>query len=363
MLESSPYLSLVIPTRNDDYPSNRLPVQNKCLQILQNQLEDAGIESEIILVEYNSEASKRHLWDSLRVGPAKRVTIRVIAVAPEHHRRFVRAESIPFHQTLAINIGLRRARGQFAAYRAADHIYSAPLVGFLAGKGLAENKVYRCDRFDIDPAAVEGMNPGDPDEVSRICEAHIAYQHKPLQVPPWYHIPTLHTNACGDFLLMSAARWRAVKGLHEGRRPIFLDYDSLVLHASHARGAAEEILPPECRVYKVDHGMKSICRIEAAWSPAWRQLDAFLMGRTNNTFATWMRILFNYPRRRDSRAGHRLLDSYERHFLLPAWLWARRFPVTRQNLIRWGLGGERLPEKVLARAVWDSGQSQGLKAI
>ncbi len=327
-------------------------MQNKCLRILQRQLEEAGIESEIIVVEYNSNPEAPHLWESLSVEEGKHVTIRVIAVDPKYHRRFAHSDRRPFHQTCAINVGLRRSRGAFAVYRAADHIYSEALIRFLGGKRLAEKSVYRCDRLDIDPAALERVKPEAPGDISAVCEAYVTHWHRPLEVPPWYHIPTLHTNASGDCLLMSRTLWMRLRGLHEGRNPVFLDYDSLVLHAAHAAGAREEILPPECRVYKVDHGMKSIARLTQVWPERWKRLDTFLMSRVNNTCATWGRIALNYPRRRDRNfAG--LLDSFERHFLFPAWLWSHGFPFVRQNLSRWGLEEERLPERAIARAAWD----------
>src|SRR5579863_9733970 len=117
-----PYLSLVIPTRNDDYPSNVLAVQNKSLVILQRQLEDAKIESEILVIEYNPDPSHPPLGDSLRVEQGRYVTIKVLPVDPRYHRRFRYSDRRVFHQTCAVNAGLRRSRGRFFAYRAADHI-------------------------------------------------------------------------------------------------------------------------------------------------------------------------------------------------------------------------------------------------
>ena len=348
----APYLTLVIPTRNDNYPSNLIPVQNKCLAILQRQLEEARIESEIIVVEYNPDASAPHLYESLRVEEGHYVTVRVITVASKHHRRFAYSDKRAFHQTCAINVGLRRSRGAFVVYRAADHIYSESLVRFLGSKTLLDDCIYRCDRFDIDKAALEKVQPEMSGGVSRICEGFIVNRYRAPESPACSGIPRLHTNACGDFLLMSRKAWLKVKGLREGRYPVFLDYDSLALHACCALGYRETILPPECRVYKINHGMKTVARIAQDWSPRWARLDRFLAANTNTATRTWARMLLNYPRRRDMTFEGVLLDSYERHFLLPATLWAHGFPFVRQN-IRWGLGHKRLPERVLARANWD----------
>lgn len=350
---AEPYLSLVIPTRNDNYPSNVLPVQNKCLSILQRQLEQVGLESEIIVVEYNSDPSNPHLSESLRVDGGRNVTIRVITVGPEYHRQFPHWQKRVFHQTCAVNVGLRRARGRFFVYRAADHIYSDALIRFLGKKTLLDDCIYRCDRFDINNVCLNALDPGRVEEISAVCERHVVDWHKPLDVPDSFHIPKLHCNACGDFLLMSRRVWLKVGGLREGRYPIFLDYDSLVLHASHALGSTEAILPASCRVYKVNHGMKTVARIQQEWSPRWKKFEQRIARTGNYTLLNWSRMLFNYPRRRDKTFDGFLLDSYERHFLLPAQLWAHRFPLVRQNYGDWGLATENLPEHLLACASWE----------
>src|SRR5579862_72645 len=167
-----PYLSLVIPTRNDTYPSNVLAIQNKCLAVLQRQMEDAGIPAEIIVVEYNPDPSRPPLRESLQVGPARCITIKVIGVPPEYHRRLRYWEKRVFHQSLAVNVGLRRSRGQFFVYRAADHIYSEGLVSFLSKMSLSQDSIYRCDRYDIDATAFDEISAGDPAAITSIFEKH-----------------------------------------------------------------------------------------------------------------------------------------------------------------------------------------------
>src|SRR5689334_1183710 len=130
---SYPYLSLVIPTRNDNY-ANVVIAQNKCLSILQRQLEDEKIVSEIIVVEYNPDPCQPRLYETLKVEPGQYVTIKLISVDPKYHRRFQYWKERPFHQTCAVNIGLQRSRGRFFVYRAIDHIYSDALLRWLGKK-------------------------------------------------------------------------------------------------------------------------------------------------------------------------------------------------------------------------------------
>ena len=349
-----PYLSLVIPTSNDTYPSNELRVQNKCLSILQHQLERARLESEILVVEYNPDPSRPHLHESLRVDEGHYVTIKAIIVDPKYHRRYRGWEKRRFHQTLAVNVGLRRSRGRFLVYRAADQVYSEALVRFLGERALAADEIYRCDRVDVTFPDWDAVQPDDVARISRTCEEHVVRRHGPIEVRPSYHIPVRHTNASGDFLLMSRDTWMKLHGLHEGRYPIFLDYDSLALHAAHRLGNREVVLPDDCCVYKLDHQLKTMDRLRQVWTPGWAKLDRSVRWCTSETTVNRLRMLLNYPRREDATFAGVLLDSFERHYLLPAQLWARGFPIVRQNFGDWGLSREDLTENTLVAGSWDS---------
>jgi hypothetical protein len=348
-----PYLSLVIPTRNDSYPSNIPAIQGTSLAILRRQLEDARIESEILVVEYNPAPSQPRLSETLRAfasGESKFVTTRVMTVDPREHRRFRHSNERVFHQTLAVNIGLRRSRGRFVVYRAADHIYSDALIDFLAGQTLHDDTIYRCHRVDVSRAAFEEIVPGDPASV--ICDRHTIRRYQQIAYEPSWRIPTLHTEACGDFMLMSRDLWMRIAGLHESKLPLFLDYDSVAFHAAFALTRSETILPNECCVYKLDHSLKSAERLQQSWSPGWQRLDRAMM-RAGTGWANLARAIFNYPRRVDRTFPSARLDSLERHFVLPAFLYAHGFPVRRQNFGRWGVAGATLEEATLTRAEWD----------
>ena len=351
-----PYISLVIPTRNDSYPSNILAVQNKSLLILQRQLEAARLESEILIIEYNADPSRPPLRESLQVHEGRYVTIKVISVGREHHRRLPSSDKREFHQTCAVNVGLRRSRGRFFVYRAADHIYSDGLIRFLSNKSPLEDCIYRCDRYDIDRTGFDAVPvAGSLNNISAVCDSHVVAWHQPLPVEPSYRIPALHANACGDFLLMARSLWLRIAGLRQGRSPIFLDYDSLALHAAYALCRHETILPRDCRVYKLSHGLKTVARITQVWPSRWKRLERILWLTGSTTLVNLARVLANYPRRVDRTVEGVLLDSYERHFVLPAFLWSHGLPFVRQNIGSWGLGDEPLPEAILASADWDDG--------
>jgi len=351
---SQPYLSLVIPTRNDSYPSNVLAVQNKSLLILQRQLEQARLESEILVIQYNPDPTRPLLDQSLQVDEGRYVTVKVITVPAEQHRRLPHWQKNVFHQTLAVNVGLRRSRGSFFVYRAADQIYSDGLIRFLSNRSLLEDCIYRCDRYDISPAGFDAVPPnGGLEATSAVCEAHVVEHFSLASVPAAYRIPNLHTNACGDFLLMARSLWMRIAGLRQEKYPIFLGDDSLALHAAYSRCRSLTILPRHCRVYKRNHGLKSAARLQQVWSPGWKRFEQILSLTGNHSLISLSRVIGNYPRRVDRTLEGVLLDSEERHFVLPAFLWAHGYPATRQNHGNWGLGEDLLPEATLTSADWE----------
>lgn len=354
----APYLSLVLATSNDSY-GNLAISQSRCLALLQHQLEQRRIESEIIVVEYNPPAEQRPLADTLAVDRSGRyATIRVVTVpAARHERQFRYSDSQRFHHGFAVNIGVRRARGEFVVIRAVDHVYSDSLVDWLAERRLVDGEIYRCDRIDVDGSVLDALEPSNYGRISQICAERILIRHAPLRVDPWYHIPDLHTNAAGDFLLMSRRLWLKTGGWKEkkGTPAIdWLDWDSLVLHAAHALGGRQVMLSDDCCVYKIAHRQRTVDRVQQAWSARAKAFEDSLKRRQWKPF--WQnaaREIFDYPKRRDATLPEALLPSFERRFLLRAQLWSHGYPFIRRNRGGWGLRDEQLPEAVPVRAAWE----------
>ena len=70
----------------------------------------------------------------------------------------------------------------------------------------------------------------------------------------------LHTNACGDFTLLSREGWEAIRGY-----PEFVSYsfniDSMGVIAAHYAGYEEVSLLPPCVCFHIEHGLGS------GWTP------------------------------------------------------------------------------------------------
>ena len=66
----------------------------------------------------------------------------------------------------------------------------------------------------------------------------------------------LHTNACGDFTLLSADYWRKVAGYPEF--PVrAMKLDGLLCYAAHYAGAREYVLKDPMRIYHLEHPARS----------------------------------------------------------------------------------------------------------
>lgn len=80
-------------------------------------------------------------------------------------------------------------------------------------------------------------------------------------------LPDLHTQACGDFLLLSREDWATLCG-HPELEIFSFHLDSLTLYAAEAHGLREVRLPGDHVLYHVEHG--------AGWTP---EGDAALYAR------------------------------------------------------------------------------------
>ncbi len=118
------------------------------------------------------------------------------------------------------------------------------------------------------------------------------------RVVPWDAIPKpqsrqsgaypspvfLHTNACGDFTLLSREHWLDLRGYPEFDL-YSMNLDSVFCYAAHHGGAAEEMLDP-MRIYHIEHGAGS------GWTPEGQaklfQRMAAVGSRTWNGTPSWI---------------------------------------------------------------------------
>lgn len=272
LFSKSPYLSLVVTSRNDD--DDVLHRMQIFVNNLTNQVQRYRLNCELIVVEWNYSPDRPRLLQALEWPQGTdRYAIRIISVPPKNHNSFENSDVIPLFQMIAKNVGIRRARGRFILATNIDIIFSNELIKFLASRKLRKNRMYRIDRYDV-----PGNIPTDLpiDERMNWCQRNVIRLYRrletvevkngavPLQkkkrkklikiVSEWFSHdePVLHTNACGDFTLLSKKYWERASGYPEF--PLrAMKIDGLLCYAAHYAGAREIALKDPIRIYHIDH--------------------------------------------------------------------------------------------------------------
>jgi len=296
-----PYLSVVCASRNDDHggdPLIRTQIFVKCIAL---QCEALKLPTEIIIVDWNPVAGRPGLAGVLQLpSDSTYCKAKVITVPTDLHNRFKYSEKLPFLQMVAKNVGIRRAQGEFIIATNIDIIFSAELMAFIGQQRLDPNRMYRVDRYDIKagisadysleqtleyawknpirtnrrfgPAPLVEHLYGDQPfrrhcvpnpEFFETLSGFTAVQHDGA----WLICPDgrtamgdIHTNACGDFTLLSRAGWEKIGGYAEFASYSF-NIDSVGVYAAHYGGIEETSLIPPCVCFHIEHSLGS------GWTP------------------------------------------------------------------------------------------------
>ncbi|CAN5884517.1 hypothetical protein BH11PSE3_BH11PSE3_03850 [soil metagenome] len=348
-----PYVTFVSYFRNDSYTSDFDLRVKRATGLLVRQLQRASVPAELILVEWNPPTGQPLIIDSLGPFPEGGcVQVRGIVVGKDHHDGFLGCQEWGMNPAAAANVGLRRARGTFISPKAADTYLSDEVIAVLARQDLSDDAMYRCDRLDVVLSTADLQEADDAALLARLASLE-AFRHGRLAHLSQWHIRDLHTNACGDFLLMSRAMWHKVRGFPLDGTVLSLDCDSLIMHAAAALGLQEICLPPACRVFKGIHARLFSNRITLVFKPWQEKLDRLL------TRARWWRLhtvsrgFFDFPKRKVRGVEGVIGPSIERNFVKPAEAWAQGTVPQLDQPENWGLGDHALEERILCRAGWD----------
>jgi len=303
-------LSIVATSRNDDHGGNLLHRTQLFVSGLIAQCNRHNLDAELILVEWNPPSDRPRLSEVLQWPiDTGLCDIRIIEVPEAVHRRFQHSENLPLFQMIAKNVGIRRARGEFILATNIDILFSDELMKFISEGYLKPGRTYRIDRYDV-----YGDIPLDMpfNQQLEYCRNHILrVNHRKYsrnlitgQINNIYksanlcqYIPTcwkywlnerkskrldplwtlkyikyvvehwfklliekgplqLHTNACGDFTLMDAGSWHAIKGYWEWEG-YSMHLDSHLLFVAHHAGVPETVLNEPMRIYHIEHGTGS----------------------------------------------------------------------------------------------------------
>jgi len=349
-----PLITFVRYARNDGYAPNYERRLNLSVAVLIQQAEKYKIPVEILVVEWNPPTDRPSLASVLiGAGASHYATVRVVTVPPQYHQGFKGADAKGLHPARALNVGYRRARGIFATPFASDSLLSEAVFQYVAAEGLDGKNIYRLDRFDLSPdfldKADQIVKSCNNKALKELCESQTINRHgaqdETLCDP--LGLPRLHTNAAGDFLLMSRERWRALRGQPEDTDITCLDTDCITLHGAATHGGDEVRLPNDCRVYKISHGKVNHKNVTPVWNIWARGLSALFRLMTScPAQRAYLRGLFDIPRRRLVHLPG-TFPSFERNFYLKARHWHKKGKPVHLNSRNWGLGGVDLQEHQL----------------
>jgi hypothetical protein len=284
--DNRPFLSIVAVSRNDAHGGNQLDRMQLFINSLMSHGKRYQLKAELVMVEWNPPPDKPRLFEALE-WPEERgaIQVRVIEVPPKIHARFQYADQLPLYQMIAKNVGIRRSRGDFILATNIDILFSDALAQFLATECLNRHKMYRIDRYDIsiELPLKQPLQMRDCDNnIIRIhtkegtrnqLTGHYHQVFPSLTALKWFREKLqdwrlisvrsrsrLHTNACGDFILMAKDHWFKLKAYPEFEMYSF-HLDSLFCYMAYHEGIKEQILRDPNRIYHIEHGAGS------GWTP------------------------------------------------------------------------------------------------
>ena len=148
---SSPYISFVVVSRNDNHGGDLTKRMQIFVTALITQCERHEIDSELIIVEWNPPSNKKSLEEELE-WPQKRkfCKVRIIEVPRELHNTLESSESLPLFQMIGKNVGIQRSKGKFILGTNIDIIFPKQFFKLLQQKKLKKDILYRSERVDIE---------------------------------------------------------------------------------------------------------------------------------------------------------------------------------------------------------------------
>jgi len=171
MQSAAPYLSVVAAARNDDHGANFLRRMQTFVSALVGQVRRYRLPTELVLVEWNPPPERPPLAQAIEWPDAPSpCRIRIVTVPACLHRRYRFPDALPLYQMIAKNVGIRRAEGEFILATNVDILLSDELMEFLAARRLEPGRMYRIDRYDVEP----DVPPHGPvEEQLAYCRSHM----------------------------------------------------------------------------------------------------------------------------------------------------------------------------------------------
>jgi hypothetical protein len=247
------------------------------INCLLDQCRRYQLSAELILVEWNPPSDQPRFSKILDWPQGHGVSVRIIEVPASLHQTLQHSDKLALFQMIAKNVGIRRARAPFILATNIDVLFSEELIAFFSANCLQEERMYRVDRFDV-PAELPVDLPVDC--LLEFCRQNVIRIHtrwgsKDAKAhcyldggPRWKAViedvclviagkkreKRLHTNASGDFTLLSRAAWFRMRGYPE-LPALSMNIDGLGCQIAHFLGVRERVLSKPMQIYHIEHSI------------------------------------------------------------------------------------------------------------
>jgi hypothetical protein len=338
-----PYISFVIGFRNDNYTKNAIQKLNTSIKVLIDQLENVSLNSEIIIVDWNSPDPSKPLLNEINISDkSSHVSLHLYEVDGKFHTNYKGNLNKGLIGEVCANVGIRRSRGLFVVNKTGDTFYSDALIKFLSKENLKKDLVYRLDRIDVNselPLPIQWENHFKKNIIKRKSSLK----------------NTIHTKSAGDFILMHREKWFKIRGFPESNKVTENVSDAEAIYAAIGAGAHQEYLKGDICIFKLAHENMYDSRLglEVNKPKFYRKI----IGSDNRNFfqkaivfvARLVMGILNLPK--TELAGIRVRSIYR--FFIVAYFRRIFFGAGFLYKKDWGLANEDFEKKVIIKAKWD----------
>jgi hypothetical protein len=237
-----PLLSIVLTGRNDDYGADFKARFFRTLHFNAQELTTRGIAHELVFVEWAPPPQRPRLIDLVfdAVPELDRSTCTWYVVDARYHQALSLNPRLEYHEFIAKNVGVRRARGRFVLTTNCDVFLGRAVLDVLARGELEPRRVYRAPRYDLKETVGEhGVDWADLEDPLS------------LAAPPRKLKPPFMPGGTGDFILLDRETFHEIRGFNEIYRAARFGIDrNFIVKAISSGLSVVDIGGP---VYHVNH--------------------------------------------------------------------------------------------------------------
>jgi hypothetical protein len=247
----APALSIVLTGRNDDYGVDFKTRFFRTLRFNAAQLASRGIVHEFVFVEWAPPPQRPRLIDLVfkavpEIDPS---TCRWYVVDARYHEALSLNPRLEYHEFIAKNVGLRRARGRFVLTTNCDVFLGRAVLDVFARGALEPRIVYRAPRYDLKETV------GERGLKETVGQQRVEWTDledpQSLASPPRRLKPPYMPGGTGDFLLLDRESFHQLRGFNEIYRAARFGIDrNFVVKAISSGLSIVDIGGP---VYHVNH--------------------------------------------------------------------------------------------------------------